>query len=273
MSLAINTIISVAFLVSGLVFNLVGQRIFRPVLAVAGFLGGFGVTFHGVHDLAHKGEMVSVLAGLAAGIVLAIAVYMLFHLGIFCAGGALGALVAGIITTAEYHGELVVSAKGAVIATYVVVTIVLGIIALFMVNPALILTTSVLGAYAFCCAIRGFVEGETNPYLYYRNPQKFFDMNTFGEDGHEAVTALVILFPVLAVVGLIIQTRSYLQNREEEEGLMMSEERYAYKQSLLPTHHQPTYYHNNNTGPSQGTGTYGYSYPKARESNGGYSRY
>jgi hypothetical protein len=128
----------------GLVFA--GLRVFFAVLPIAAFLIGGYVGFVAVHQLFDEGfigGMISVLAGLAVAIGLALVSYLLWYVGALIMAGAAGALLgSGLMAALEVDANWVVvlvALAGAALAAGLA----------YVLNlPALvvIVTTSLVGA-------------------------------------------------------------------------------------------------------------------------------
>jgi hypothetical protein len=84
----------VAMIAGGVFIGIYGELLFRFVLAMIGFLAGFTALYQ---VLESQSDTARILISIVAGGIGAILLYSLFNLGLYVAGGALGAVLGLVI--------------------------------------------------------------------------------------------------------------------------------------------------------------------------------
>ena len=152
----LNFILSGAILL-GLLFCFFGYRIFRFVLAVAGFIlgasfvAGFTYTLTDGEDL-----LIILIAGVAGGLILGALFLFLYSAGVFLIGAVFGILL--FSTTAS---SLNINTPPIL---YIVPALAGGILSLLIQRFMIILITSFTGAWVVAMATLYFVNSNFNPF-------------------------------------------------------------------------------------------------------------
>jgi hypothetical protein len=171
----------------GALFCFFGYRLFKIVLGIAGFIwGGFlvaGIVFNFTHSI-----LVTVIAGLAGGIIFALLAVLLYYVGIFILGTYLGGAV----------GFFILALFGLAIPVWLVLilAVVGGILALIFQKFMIVLATSFVGSWAVVIGISYLVPKSST--------------------GIYPIIALVSWI-VLGLIGMIIQYRLTARKQIEEE--------------------------------------------------------
>ncbi len=152
----LNFILAGAILL-GLLFCFFGYRIFRFVLAVAGFIlgasfvAGFTYTLTDGEDL-----LIILIAGVAGGLILGALFLFLYSAGVFLIGAVFGILL--FSTTAS---SLNINTPPIL---YIVPALAGGILSLLIQRFMIILITSFTGAWVVAMATLYFVNSNFNPF-------------------------------------------------------------------------------------------------------------
>ena len=130
-------------LVFGVCFYLVetwfGYRFMKALVAIVGFFAGFTIGFVIAMRLYQKDAYIPAVAGILVGILLALVAFKLYLVGVFLYCGSIAAgAVAQLPINGEYWLKLVLCA-----AAFIVV----GILAVRFARLAIILITSISGAF------------------------------------------------------------------------------------------------------------------------------
>ena len=183
----------------GLIECFFGYRIFRFLLGVIGFIIGAVIAGSLGFELSGGSELISVIAGLAGGVIGALLIYWLYSIGVFALGAALGfavtAYVYGLLNENPVYWVMIAASSAA------------GILAVFFQKPMIILATSFGGAFAAVTGIAYLLTGNFEPL----NPGF---LNTLGED---QLYRMAIIWFGLGVFGFVVQYTMLLR-REQREG-------------------------------------------------------
>lgn len=191
LTLLLSGLISILF---GLLSCFFGWRVFRLVLTIAGFLGGFAL---GASLAPVDQQTLQLVYGLVAGIVGAVLAYVLFAIGVFVAGAGLGIVVGGAI------GTLLGATNEVTLIIVVVCLVAGGLIALVLQKLMIIISTAFSGAGAIIAG-----AGLIFPAVaVLNNPQP---------ESSAGVIAFVIWL-VLGILGFSFQFRSSARWRREGE--------------------------------------------------------
>lgn len=182
-----------------------GYRVFRFALGIIGFILGAGAAGAIGYEFSEGNELIAIGAAALGGILGAGAMFVLYILGVFAIGAALGALLA--VSAYTYLGQE--AGFIAIIAT----AFVAGVIAMFLKRFMIILATSFTGAWAMVSGVTYFIKANFNPL----DPTSVFDM------GEDQVYRFLIVWFALFVAGFIIQylncPKEYILLEDEvEEG-------------------------------------------------------
>lgn len=200
-------ILSAGALLLGLLICFFGYRIFRFVLAVAGFIiGASFVAGYGFSLTEGKEILVILIAGIAGGLIFAAILLFLYSAGVFLVGA-----IFGILLFFGIFGELNID-MGPIL--YIVPALAGGILALLLQKFMIILITSFTGAWAAVMGTLYFVSSNFNPL----SPEL---INSIGEN-----QTYRILFGWLAlgVLGFVIQYIIFPKKEEQTSAVEPSSE-------------------------------------------------
>lgn len=185
--LLLNFLLAGAVLL-GLLICFFGYRIFRFVLAVAGFIigasfvAGFGFTLTDGKDI-----LVILIAGIAGGLIAGALLLFLYSVGVFLVGAVFGILLfSAILEVLDVNTSPIL---------YIVPALAGGILALLLQRFMIILITSFTGAWAAVMATLYFVSSDFNPL----SPEF---INSIGEN---QTYRIVFSWLALGVIGFLSQ--------------------------------------------------------------------
>ncbi|KAI9014645.1 hypothetical protein BC832DRAFT_161719 [Gaertneriomyces semiglobifer] len=197
-------------IIAGLILLFLGHRLFYPTLFLGGFylFGSIGyailVNVEPAGGYGSNRDTILLVGSLAIGLVGGIISVCLVKFGLACIGAA-GGVALGLFILSLKDGGLF----GGIAKTIflIVMGIVGAIVILWLVKPAVIVTTSVLGAYSIMFGVdvftrKGFHDATRRFFSSSNKPN--FDVYT--RDG--AVLAQLISVVVLAIIGIIVQWRA-----------------------------------------------------------------
>jgi Domain of unknown function (DUF4203) len=177
----------IAAVVVGLIECFYGYRILRFLLGVLGFIAGAVVAGSLGYELSNGSELISIIAGIAGGLIGAFIMYTLYVVGLFAIGAALGFMIASYV-----FGIL---NKDPVTLIQVAAAALGGILAAVLRKPVLILATAYGGSYA---AVTGV------SYLIFKNFDPL-DPNFLNSLGEDQLYRMAIIWFGLGVFGLVVQ--------------------------------------------------------------------
>lgn len=177
----------IAAVVIGLIECFFGYRILRFLLGVLGFIAGAVVAGSLGYELSNGSELISIISGIAGGVIGAFIMYTLYVVGVFAIGAALGFMIAsyvfGIMNTGPVTLVLVAAAAAG------------GILAAVFRKPMLILATAYGGSYAAVTGVSYLLVKNFNPL----DPEF---LNSLGED---QLYRMAIIWFGLGVFGFVVQ--------------------------------------------------------------------
>lgn len=185
MYLQIGAVLSI---VLGLMSCFAGYRLFRVVLAIAGFFagaalaGGLFWTF-----FPQQPEFVAVIVGLVGGIIGAVLLGFFYFAGVFVAGVALGVLLGSIISVNLGWQRVLAS---------IILGLSCGILALALQKLLIVIATAFIGAWSVLGGI-ALLMGWALPMELVRQPPVFWSTN-WG-------TAFLVAWLVLGGFGVAVQ--------------------------------------------------------------------
>ncbi len=185
MYLQIGAVLSI---VLGLMSCFAGYRLFRVVLAVAGFFagaalaGGLFWTF-----FPQQPQFVAVIVGLVGGIIGAVLLGFFYFAGVFVAGVALGVLLGSIISVNLGWQRVLAS---------IILGLLCGILALAMQKLLIVIATAFIGAWSVLGGV-ALLMGWALPMELVRQPPVFWSTN-WG-------TAFLVAWLVLGGFGVAVQ--------------------------------------------------------------------
>ena len=189
----INETTALILILAGILSCLAGQRIFKIILAVWGFIIGFLIVLVVFPYLMHADALVVVISATIGGIVVAGLLSSVFRLGIFVIGALLGYM---LYTFFISSGLLLANP-----ILLVLISCVGGLIALFLERPMVILSTAVSGAFLVAWGST-FMLGVTVDILKYLEQPELLKTEV------DANVYIVLgLWAVLSLVGIFVQFR------------------------------------------------------------------
>jgi len=172
---------------AGLVECFFGYRIFRFILGVAGFVAA-AVFFGSLgYELSGGSEPVSIIAGLAGGVLGACLFYYLYIIGVFFLGAILGFTIAMYVFSLMNMDVIPAVLYGAAIIS--------GALAAVFQKPMLIIATAFGGSFA---AVTG------GAYMLYRNFYPL-DPGFLGNLEEDQLYRMAMIWFALGVFGLVVQ--------------------------------------------------------------------
>lgn len=185
--------------VVGLIECFFGYRILRFLLGVIGFVIGAVIAGSLGFELSGGSELIAIIAGIAGGCVGAYIMYLLYIVGVFVIGAALGFMVVSFIFGLMNENPvpwMVITSSAAG-----------GILAVLFQRPMIVIATSFGGSYA---AVTGI------SYLLMRNfnPLEPGFLNTLGED---QLYRMAIIWFALGVFGFVVQYMMLSRSALEQE--------------------------------------------------------
>jgi len=172
---------------AGLVECFFGYRIFRFILGVAGFVAA-AVFFGSLgYELSGGSEPVSIISGLAGGVLGACLFYYLYIIGVFFLGAVLGFTIAMYVFGLLNMDVIPVVLYGAAIIS--------GALAAVFQKPMLIIATAFGGSFA---AVTG------GAYILYRDFYPL-DPGFLGNLGEDQLYRMAMIWFALGVFGLVVQ--------------------------------------------------------------------
>jgi hypothetical protein len=181
-------------LAAGVVFCFFGNRWLKVVLAVYGFILGFGVAHTLLSSFTALSGIELILCSAGGGIVMALLFVLLFYLGIFLIGFGGGVLLSLLL--ADVLGLNVWDWY--VYISILVIGCVLGALTLNMRRIFVSIFTSYIGASLLALGIYRIAATDPEPILTILRDQQVL---------HSAYTSTIYLIPMVALffIGLIIQ--------------------------------------------------------------------
>jgi hypothetical protein len=193
----LNTMPGITFLV-GIVECFFGYRLLKIILGVTGFIVGGLLCAGFVNENIGNHPVISLIAGLAGGVIGSALMIGLIVFGVFILGAVLGLIVGEAISTCIL---------GSTNPIIVVPLIIIGGIATLIMNKSMIIiSTSFIGAYLIIFALDNFIA----------MPNKIFRFEKFhvlrGASGQFFV---LLLFCILVgIAGIIVQYKYTISSSE-----------------------------------------------------------
>jgi len=185
------SLVSIAF---GLLNCFFGYRIFKVLMGAYGFVLGAMVGF-AVAASAAEGQVLWLLLGAVVGGLVGAALMVVFYfVGVFVVGGLAGALLADTL------GSLLGFSTPIVIL--IVVGIVAGIAALFFQRIALIIATSLSGAWAAVGGLFSLISGHDLAL------RQVFEQATTAQRAGIALWIVLAIWLALSIAGAAVQFRT-----------------------------------------------------------------
>ncbi len=184
----------------GLIECFFGYRILSFLLGVIGFVVGAVIGGSLGFEFSSGSEIISIIAGIVGGCVGAFVMYLLYLLGVFVIGAALGFMVVSFIFGFMNENPVfwIVIASSALG----------GILAVIFQRPMIIIATSFGGSYA---AVTGISYLLTKNF----NPLEPVFLNTLSED---KLYRMAIIWFALGVFGFVVQYMMLSERKSEGTG-------------------------------------------------------
>jgi hypothetical protein len=145
-----------AFVFFGMVFGAIecffGYRIFKVILGIIGFLGGFAMTGMIGYTMAVN-ELFLYLMGIISGIIGAVMMIWLYFFGVFFIGAMLGGVIG-----ATLFGAINLSPNGLLLF---IISIIFGSIALIFQKYMIIIATAFIGSWHMVVGIACLFDGKS----------------------------------------------------------------------------------------------------------------
>lgn len=172
----------------GLLICFFGYRIFRLVLAIAGFIIGASFVAGVAYTLTNGNDLIVILiAALAGGIISALVLIFLYSAGVFILGALFGIIL--------FSGVLVISNINTNPFLYIVPALMGGVMAIFLQKFTVVLITSFIGAWVAVIGALYVINTDFNPFT----PE-------FINNISEIETYRIVLsWIALSVLGFIVQ--------------------------------------------------------------------
>lgn len=184
-----------------------GYRMFRFVLAIAGFLigalfvAGFGFTLTDGKEI-----VVILIAAVAGGLIIGALFLFLYSAGVFLVGAIFGILLfSGIIGFVNGNTSLIL---------YILPALVGGILALLLQKFIIILITSFTGAWVSVMAVLYFINRDFSPFRL-----EFLDLI-----GENQTYRIVFSWLALGMLGFITQYIIFPKKGKNTEAVALSDE-------------------------------------------------
>ena len=197
-----NILISIIFMVIGLLGVLAGYKTFKIFLAVSAFIFGFNLGFQFFPQLAY---LLRIVLAFLTGAILGLLSYFIYKIGIFLMLTALGMELARLgITALGINPGLITD------LSVLIIGIVIGVVALiFKIEKfAIIIATTIGGAAYFIIGLMPFVHKDfvlSNFYSLFNNLSLILEKDI----------VLTIVFIVLVVIGLVVQFKTNFEKNDE----------------------------------------------------------
>lgn len=185
-----------AAVVVGLIECFFGYRILRFLLGVLGFIVGAVVAGSLAYELSNSSDLISIVAGIAGGLIGAFIMYTLYIVGLFAIGAALGFMISSYI-----FGIL---NKDTVMYMQIAAATVVGLLAAVFRKPVLILATAYGGSYAAVTGVSYLISKNFDP----------LDPNFLSSLGEDQLYRMAIIWFGLGVFGLVVQLMTLPKTEE-----------------------------------------------------------
>ncbi|KAL2917735.1 hypothetical protein HK105_202608 [Polyrhizophydium stewartii] len=187
-----------------------GFRLFRPTLFVAGFaftaLVGFVILTRAEPTAGYANrDTVLLLGSLAFGIAGGFLALLFWQFGVSCLGAMAGVAVALFVLSWKSNGAIESETGRAI---FIAVCALIGAVVIhFVERPAIIVSTSVLGAYLVIMGIDFFAKtGVVAAIRQFLSGTNRFDTSVFSTSN--GTFGMLCTMVVLAVIGIIVQFRT-----------------------------------------------------------------
>ncbi|KAK9710782.1 hypothetical protein K7432_008207 [Basidiobolus ranarum] len=204
-----TSVIAVVMIILGFFFCFFGHRFFKTIIFLAGFVvvGFLAYVICYKISIPNTGTkstiylVVAIVAGIAGGCLF----MCIWSLGI-AAIGALGGFALGMFILSLGDGMLISSNTGRIL--FIVALVIAGIISIFFFEKHVVIVgTAFAGAYMFIVGIDYFIgTGFTQHLIAFLNGEGRVFYHTNGK-----VYAMLASMAVLAIIGAIVQYKSYKQ--------------------------------------------------------------
>ena len=186
-----------AAVVVGLIECFFGYRILRFLLGVLGFIAGAIVAGSLAYELSNGSDLISIVAGIAGGLIGAFIMYTLYIVGLFAIGAALGFMISSYV--------FVILNKDPIMYMQITAAAVVGMLAAVFRKPVLILATAYGGSYAAVTGVSYLILKNFDP----------LDPNFLSSLGEDQLYRMAIIWFGLGVFGLVVQLMTLPRTGED----------------------------------------------------------
>ena len=190
----------------GVVYCFFGYRIFKVILAILGFVVGASIAARIASGIFGGERVLTILAGLAGGVIGAALVVAFYFIGIFLLGTWLGSLL-GILLTVG--GE-----SNVAIVIILVLAVIGGIVAIILQRLMIIVSTSLSGSWAIVSGISHFVGGGFGPVRPFQYHPNLRALRPMGARGY----IVLLCWVLLGIAGIVVQYKVTRERKPEESG-------------------------------------------------------
>lgn len=150
------SILSTTSVIIGIIICFFGYRIFRFVLAVAGFILGASFIAGVASTLTESPDTsVIIIAGVAGGLIAALSLLLLYSAGVFLLGALFGVVMLSVIS--------LIFNLSTNLLIYIIPAIICGVLALVLKRFMIILITSLVGAWVIIVGVLYIIDNDMNP--------------------------------------------------------------------------------------------------------------
>lgn len=179
----------------GIVSMLMGVRLYRPWIALNGAVYGFITGMWLAQEISGE-SWVSITIAVITAIIFAILSYRFYKVGFVISGALVGALIvvilSGFISIGSDLTVLIAMAAGAIL---------FGLLAVKLMKPYIIATSSFSGSLSFAIGLGYLINGNLTATI--------LDVDLMRPDNVSYHWYLIALIIVLMVIGIIIQSKKF----------------------------------------------------------------
>eukprot|EP01006_Ploeotia_vitrea_P033495 TRINITY_DN65566_c3_g3_i1.p1 TRINITY_DN65566_c3_g3~~TRINITY_DN65566_c3_g3_i1.p1 ORF type:complete len:262 (+),score=97.29 TRINITY_DN65566_c3_g3_i1:37-786(+) len=206
MTTADEDVLAIAFLCVFPFFTFLGEKVFKPTVAGAGFATlGYGM-FWATREVAGLSDSARLGLVLAAGVVGAVVVVSVYKAGVFLSGAVAGALLFNLayqVVVTQTHVQ-----HPSIEAHYIAVglaAVVGGVLAVKWFKYAVRVMTAMIGSYMGVAGVSHFISRGNEKATDSLSPRVFFSHSESFQCQDDACYALLGAWGVLFVLGMMVQ--------------------------------------------------------------------
>lgn len=202
---------SVFFILVGFLFTFYGRHLFKSVLFLAGFLFGAAITFRilaavepvndqGISQWGNDREWIYFGSQIAGGVLLGFLVVAVWRVGLFLLG-----LIGGFFISMalfSLFADAVNNDETFRLIFVIILSLVMGFLALFFEHPIVIISTAFAGSYSFFYGVDGFAQ------LGFQDAVNSFfgdPINNAPKITNGGVYGMIAGMIVLGIIGAVVQ--------------------------------------------------------------------